>query len=144
MNIIFQVVSSEISVMTDFGLSCVDFYAYHSYINKIYYGVIPECINDRLNLNSFDTMTHSSSHELAETITNPDLETGWKSESNKEIGDLCNTEILTVNNYKLNSLYSNKAKRCISDMSIYAIVYMTFYLLVIVFLILYVAYICKC
>jgi hypothetical protein len=132
--------SSEISVMTDLGMSCDKFYAYHSYINRIAYGVIPECINDGLNLNSFDSITHSSSHELAETVINPDLHTGWESESSEEIADLCNTKILTVNGYKLNSLYSNKSKRCISDMSLYAIVYLAFYSLAIFLLMLHVAH----
>lgn len=136
--------SSDISVTIDLGLSCVNFYAYHSYINRIAYGVIPECINDGLNLNSFDSMTHSSSHELAETVTNPDLHTGWESDSNKEIADLCNTQTLTINGYILNSLYSNKSKRCISDLSLYAIVYLAFYLLIFILITLRVAYVCKC
>ena len=39
--------------------------------------------------------------------------------------------LITVNGYTLNSLYSNKSKRCISDMSLYAMVYLAFYSLVI-------------
>lgn len=135
--------SSEISVITTSGQSCVDFYAYHSEINRIYYGVIPECVNRDLNLNTFDTLTHSSSHELAEAVTNPKLH-GWITDTNEEIADLCNTEIFTSSGYVLNSLYSNKSKRCISDMSIYAIVYLTFYVIVMIFFILHIAHLNRC
>jgi hypothetical protein len=128
--------SSEISVITP-RISCVDFYAYHSSIDdNIFYGVMPDCINKGRNLNSFDSITHASSHELSEAITDPVPYTGWVTEEEKsEIADLCNTYILNWNGYKLNSLYSNRLKRCISNPEIYTFIYIAFYLFITVFII---------
>lgn len=117
------------------SLSCVDFYAYHSNIDNIFYGVMPECINKGRKLNSFDSITHASSHELSEAITDPIPYTGWITQEKSEIADICNTYILTWNGYKLNSLYSNRLKRCISDPEIYSFIYIAFYLFITVFII---------
>jgi hypothetical protein len=117
--------SSNISVITRSGVSCIDFYAYHTFVKGIYYGIIPECINDSVNLNLFDSITHASSHELAETVTDPEPRTGWifdTSDTSDEVADICSALILTVDNYKLNSLYSNRYQRCMSDPSVYMLV----------------------
>ncbi|ORY49615.1 hypothetical protein BCR33DRAFT_587293 [Rhizoclosmatium globosum] len=83
-----------INITTSGGRSCVNFAGYHSAVytadisgvDWTAYGVIPLC-DDNLNI-----MLHPVSHELAEAITDPFPESGWKSRSKSvgEIADLCN------------------------------------------------------
>ena len=81
-----------------YGYSCSDWYAYHwssvrekrASKTNIYYAVEPECDG------GFDTITWTSSHEFAETLTDP-VSTGgtptypdaWVTSYYAEIGDLC-------------------------------------------------------
>ncbi|KAJ3288579.1 hypothetical protein HDU79_004745 [Rhizoclosmatium sp. JEL0117] len=112
-----------INITTSGGRSCVNFAGYHSAVytadisgvDWTAYGVIPLC-DDNLNI-----MLHPVSHELAEAITDPFPESGWKSRSKSvgEIADLCNWvggQVVdsTGKKWEVEPVWSNKQQKCIT------------------------------
>jgi hypothetical protein len=63
-----------------------------------------------------DSTASTLSHEFFETITDPDLNAWWNSNTGEEIGDLCATSdgVVSVNghNYNLQREYSNRYHGC--------------------------------
>jgi hypothetical protein len=58
--------------------------------------------------NAFQTMTECSSHELAEAVTDPDLQTGWfDGDASHEIGDLANLVLGVQNGYVVQAEWLN-------------------------------------
>ena len=95
--------------VVDFGngqTSVNTFLAYHSSFlyngGEVAYAVVPyhgSAGNAQdLWLNSFDSMTVASSHELAEAITDP-TGYGWYDRSGNEIGDIVNGSTVYLNGY---------------------------------------------
>ena len=100
------------------------FCGYHSNINhNIFYAVIPfincdGCISGQ-NL-PFDSLTEVSSHELCESITDPDQDdngnpTGWNDDNLNpgEIGDICNFQATQLGGYNVQTEWSNQASACV-------------------------------
>jgi hypothetical protein len=63
-----------------------------------------------------DQVTGAFSHELAETISDPEPSSGWtvsgSSASQSEIGDVCN-QLGMVNGYQVKAYYSERLKACV-------------------------------
>ena len=105
-----------------YGYSCSDWDAYHwskdrtrAATNNIYYAVEPAC-------GAFDFITWTSSHEFAETLTDP-IGNGtpmypdaWVGPGNSEIGDLCMGDFGTlsdgVNSYEVQQVYLDNIPGC--------------------------------
>lgn len=81
------------------------------------YAVVPNPVgNDQVaGLTSFEQQTAAASHELAEAITDPDGTSWWDNgngaTSGDEIGDFAdlNTDVVYLNNYAVEELWSNAA-----------------------------------
>jgi hypothetical protein len=99
------------------GDSQTEFLGYHTMFNDpalgpIYYAVIPHPIgnSDIYGLNSFQQQTAVSSHELAEAVTDPDVQTGWldpAAGAAGEIGDLAVGNYALLDGYVIQAEYSN-------------------------------------
>jgi hypothetical protein len=120
-------------VVTAGGLtSCVDFCAYHGNIagaggqSTIYYGVHPDLqvgsgceTGCSVAPTTFGRYTQVASHELVETMTDPEPGSGWLDPNNgQEIGDIClGTEGTVVGSdgitYNVQSEWSNLSFFCI-------------------------------
>ena len=109
--------SGEGSCFDSTGSNCayVTYCAYHSFINgssPIFYSNEPyggnnSCTNGAPSPNNdfdADTAASAASHEISETITDPELN-AWLTEENNEIGDICEY------NYGTNSWDSSKANQ---------------------------------
>jgi hypothetical protein len=70
--------------------------------------------------NADNSLIVTSSHELIETITDPDCSSGWFTDGaqSEEIADLCNGKAQTLQmgpyNFAVQLEWSNKAKSCVS------------------------------
>jgi hypothetical protein len=70
----------------------------HFTITPVYYAVIPNPVGnpqhpDLTNFTTFQQQTEITSHELAEAVTNPDLNNGWWNDTTgDEIGDIVNAQ----------------------------------------------------
>jgi hypothetical protein len=117
-----------------FDLSCEVFCGYHGFCKlnvgdnsskKIYYSVMPfpDCPGCHVEEpTDFDSLTVTSSHELVEAITDPEISattkgTGWfvdnlDGSGGPEIGDLCNTTRGRIGGFLVQQEWSNK-KGCI-------------------------------
>jgi hypothetical protein len=74
-----------------------------------YYAVITNPVGNPLDQyeNAGQTLTTVTSHELAEAVTNPDLQSGWWSRiSTDEIGDLAAANYGWLNGYAVQAYYS--------------------------------------
>ena len=60
-----------------------------------------------------DTLTEVSSHELAEAVTDPDLNAWWDSSTGDEIGDICNRQTTRLGGFLVQTEWSNAANACI-------------------------------
>jgi hypothetical protein len=104
--------------------SCKTFCAYHDAFShngtNIYYSVVPDqggaCASGcGVDGNEEHATTDSSSHELAEAITDPDTVGGWfTADGNDEIGDLCTSGSDTIDGFVVQLEWSNRANGCIS------------------------------
>ena len=71
------------------------------------------------NGSQIDSENNILAHELAETITDPDVGQGWvRNSDGSEIGDICNFMeqnpiYLHADAYSIQTLYSNKAQNCL-------------------------------
>ena len=84
----------------DGDVACVNFCAYHfNYVHngmQIYYGVHPDFTTGRCasvcgSGTAFQNQTAAASHEMTETITDPEPRSGWDDPNpgKDEIGDIC-------------------------------------------------------
>ncbi len=98
------------------GKSCSSFCGYHNDISgNIFYAAMPypSCAGCLGGMNVRDALTGTSSHELAEAITDPIPGTGWYDDTNGEIGDLCGWRFKKMNGYNIQLEWSNKANKCL-------------------------------
>ena len=97
--------------------SCKDFCGYHDATPTagIYYAVMPypNCSGCLGGLETFPSLTSTSSHELCEAITDPVPGQGWYDNDNGEIGDICAWKTKQLGNYTIQLEWSNKAAACI-------------------------------
>jgi hypothetical protein len=94
--------------------SCSSFCGYHSNVGSIFYAVMPYpgCSGCTGSLQPFDALTSTSSHELAEAITDAIPGQGWYDDQNGEIGDICAWQTKQLGNYTVQLLWSNQAGQC--------------------------------
>ena len=96
--------------------SCQAFCGYHSDIaGQIFYAVMPYpgCQGCTGSLGLLQALTSTSSHELAEAITDPIPGQGWYDDANGEIGDICAWKTKVLGGYTIQLEWSNKANACI-------------------------------
>jgi hypothetical protein len=95
--------------------SCSSFCGYHSNVGSVFYAVMPYpgCSGCTGSLQPFDALTSTSSHELAEAITDVIPGQGWYDDQNGEIGDICAWQTKQLGNYTVQLLWSNHAGQCI-------------------------------
>jgi hypothetical protein len=53
------------------------------------------------------------SHEISESVTDPDLTTGWYDSNGNEIGDLCRFQYSTLDGFPIEEIWSDKACACV-------------------------------
>jgi hypothetical protein len=106
-----------VSVSQGGARSCQAFCGYHSNVDgqPIFYAVMPYpgCTGCLGGLDAFDALTGTSSHELAEAITDPIPGQGWYDDHNGEIGDICAWQFKKIGNYNVQLEWSNQQNRCI-------------------------------
>jgi hypothetical protein len=128
-----------ITIMLGDSESCQVFCAYHgtvaqsSTLGEFYYGVHPDfqsgtgCdLGCGGSSSTFDNVTSVASHEMAETITDPEVgiapniasPLAWYNTTYGEIGDICNAEQGSIvgadgQTYTVQKLYSNSEQDCI-------------------------------
>jgi hypothetical protein len=98
------------------GASCVNFCGYHSDIDgQVFYAVMPypDCSGCAGGLSVIDALTATTSHELAEAITDPVPGQGWYDDQNGEIGDICAWQTKQSAGYTVQLEWSNAAGRCL-------------------------------
>ncbi len=111
----FLFLPPDVAIAMNGGRSCQTFCGYHDAIgNGIFYAVLPYpgCAGCSGGLSIFDALTVTSSHELAEAITDPVPGTGWYDDANGEIGDLCAWQTKALDGYTVQLEWSNTAGRC--------------------------------
>jgi hypothetical protein len=118
------------------GNSCTSWCGYHWTLGGTHltYAVIPDfsattaCFPNICSAglsNSYNAMTVSVSHEIAETLTDPDGgngfrdRTAWEGCNGQEIGDICAREVTTIGGGLLPQVsvqreWSNKANACVT------------------------------
>jgi hypothetical protein len=97
------------------GRSCQSYCGYHNNVGSIYYAVMPYpgcagCLGD---LQVFDALTGTSSHELCEAITDPIPGKGWYDDTYGEIGDICAWQFKQLSSYTVQLEWSNKQRKCV-------------------------------
>ncbi|MBV8637807.1 MAG: hypothetical protein JO322_06950 [Candidatus Eremiobacteraeota bacterium] len=100
--------------------SCQQYCGYHSSAGSIYYALMPysDCSGCTQG-SELDTLTVISSHELAESITDPSWPsgsgTGWFDDNTgNEIGDVCVGNTTQLGNYTIQQVWSQKQNACAS------------------------------
>ena len=96
--------------------SCQSFCGYHDAIDgDVFYAVMPypDCSGCTGDLALLDAVTTTSSHELAEAITDPVPGQGWYDDANGEIGDICAWQTKTLGAYTVQLEWSNRANACV-------------------------------
>jgi len=108
------------------------FCAYHGTLNttsngEIYYGVLPDNQSGGMSVgggsapSAFQNMTSYSSHEMVETITDPEVglattyspPLAWYDSVNGEIGDICAWQTKKIGAYTVQLEWSNQANACV-------------------------------
>jgi len=94
--------------------SCASFCGYHSAAGALYYGVepYPDCSGCLSSLSVFDALCVTSSHELCESVTDPQPGQGWYDDVNGEIGDICAWQTKMLDGYTVQLEWSNSANAC--------------------------------
>lgn len=95
--------------------SCSNFCGYHSHIGgTIFYAVEPfiTCAGCTFG-QIFDSLTKVSSHELCEAITDPALNGWFDNTAGDEIGDICNTDVRSVDGFTVQAEWSNADNACV-------------------------------
>lgn len=126
----------QVSIDLDGAKSCQAFCAYHNTLSRggqsVYYGVMPDlspgspCAGGCGGAhNFFDNQTSVASHELIETVTDPDVglanndpkKLGWYDDKYGEIGDICNAQQGALpgpgTSYTVQKEWSNRNHGCI-------------------------------
>jgi hypothetical protein len=104
-----------VAVVMGGARSCQAFCGYHDAIDsEIFYAVLPYpgcggCVGD---LDEFDALTSTTSHELAEAITDPVPGTGWYDDTHGEVGDICAWQTKRLGDYVVQLEWSNAAGAC--------------------------------
>jgi hypothetical protein len=96
--------------------SCSAFCGYHdSFGASIYYAVMPYpgCAGCAGGLQVLDALTSTSSHELCEAVTDPLPGQGWYDDTNGEIGDICAWQTKKLDQWTVQSEWSNQQGACI-------------------------------
>ena len=95
--------------------SCDVYCGYHNNANTLYYAVIPypDCYGCTGNLDVFQALCVTSSHELCEAVTDPAVGNGWLSSDGAEIGDICAWQFRQEGPYTVQKEWSNIKKTCI-------------------------------
>jgi hypothetical protein len=130
---------SGVTINSGGSKSCVQFCAYHGTYQyngqDVYYGVVPDLNQPGCNggcggSTVLNNTTVVSSHELAETVTDPAVGVasfpfsifgvlGWYNFSYGEIGDICSGQQTTAvlgdgKSYTVQKLWSNKSNACVT------------------------------
>lgn len=99
--------------------SCRAFCGYHDAIadathGEVFYAVMPypNCTGCLGGLAVLDALTSTSSHELAEAITDPVPGQGWYDDSQGEIGDICAWKTKVLGAYTVQLEWSNHDGAC--------------------------------
>jgi hypothetical protein len=106
------------------------FCAYHNTFvhngQNVYYGVMPDlggaCASGCGTGSQLENTTSASSHEMIESVTDPDVglaqnlaaPLAWYDEANGEIGDICVGQDATVAGYTVQTEWSNANNACIA------------------------------
>jgi hypothetical protein len=102
--------------------SAKNFYGYHDYFSTppgdpIYYAVIAHPIGNGTfyNLNDFQTLTKTTSHELAEAVTDPGVGGWFDGRTGSEIGDLANSpsDVGLLNGYVVQAEWSARQRAAV-------------------------------
>lgn len=96
--------------------SCQAFCGYHDAIdNELFYTVLPypNCAGCVGSLDEFDALTSTTSHELAEAVTDPVPGTGWYDDAHGEVGDICAWQTKRLGDYVVQLEWSNAARACV-------------------------------
>jgi hypothetical protein len=116
-----------VQLKSDMGTSCDDTCAYHSHFSSsgrdVKYAIVPSldcwdvCGSGNLSVNGTvdDLLTLAYTHELAEAITDPDLNAWTKGDGEDEIGDRCDggTQLDgTGGSWAVQDLWSNNGMLC--------------------------------
>jgi hypothetical protein len=90
------------------------FCGYHEHIENVYYAVIPfvNCAGCVFPGEILDTLTEVCSHELAEAVTDPELNAWWDP-VNDEIGDICNRHAARLGGFLVQTEWSNAEQACV-------------------------------
>ena len=96
--------------------SCQAFCGYHDAIDdEIFYAVLPYpgCAGCLGGEDAFDALTSTTSHELAEAVTDPIPGTGWYDDAHGEVGDICAWRTKRLGDYIVQLEWSNAARDCV-------------------------------
>jgi hypothetical protein len=96
--------------------SCQAFCGYHDAIDDtVFYAVLPYpgCPGCLGGDDEFDAVTSTTSHELAEAITDPIPGTGWYNDAHGEIADICAWRTKRLGDYVVQLEWSNAARNCV-------------------------------
>jgi hypothetical protein len=118
----FIYLAPNVTCTSSGGTSCIQFCGYHNHINgNVFYALVPfiTCGGCSYGTGIFDSLTKVSSHELSESVTDPDLNAWWDSNTGNEIGDICNGNITTLNGYTIQTEWSNLAGNCVVEPQCY-------------------------
>ena len=111
----FVFLPPDVAIAMNGGRSCQSFCGYHDAIGDgVFYAVLPYpgCAGCIGGMSVLDALTVTSSHELAEAITDPVPGTGWYDDTNGEIGDICAWQTKQLGDYRVQLEWSNAACRC--------------------------------
>lgn len=112
----FVFLPAGVTVSMNGGASCQSFCGYHNDIDsQIFYAVMPypDCSGCTGGLSLLDALTSTTSHELCEAITDPIPGTGWYSDQDGEIGDICAWKTKRLGSYTVQLEWSNRAQTCL-------------------------------
>ena len=95
--------------------SCTTYCGYHNHVRTtLFYAVEPYVTCSGCSAGQIlDTQTKVSSHELFEAITDPALNAWYDDTSGEEIGDICNSDTLTLGGYTVQSEWSQAQGACV-------------------------------
>lgn len=105
-----------VAVVMGGARSCQSFCGYHDSISgQIFYGVIPfpNCRGCTAGLRLLEALTVTTSHVLAEAITDPIPGQGWYDDMHGEIGDVGPWMTRRLGESLVQMLWSNRAGGCV-------------------------------
>jgi hypothetical protein len=105
-----------VAVIMGGSRSCQAFCGYHDAIdNEIFYAVLPYpgCSGCLGGDDELDALTSTTSHEVAEAVTDPVPGTGWYDDAHGEVGDICAWQTKRLGDYVVQLEWSNAAGDCL-------------------------------